>query len=138
MPCDLSFMTLNADFEWICFVLDIYTIRHLPFHECASKHPHLIIMDSYFSCMKTFSLLTCVFLLQIVLHTQVLDPSFDDDGIRQLAYDALFEDLPAMTIQEDGRIICAGYDMLDDYQTTDGIVVRLMPDGSFDPDFGNN
>jgi|GEM_PF-1605355 len=62
-----------------------------------------------------------------------LDDTFDDDGVRILHLSDRDDLANAVTVQEDGKILVAGY--ISDGRLTRGAVLRLNADGSFDTSF---
>jgi uncharacterized delta-60 repeat protein len=63
-----------------------------------------------------------------------LDPAFADNGILQFNLGLGSEQINAMTVQSDGRILIVGNAVLDG--TIKIVVARFNPDGSFDNSFG--
>lgn len=62
------------------------------------------------------------------------DPAFDGDGVAVLSFD-VYDIATALAVQDDGRIVV----VVESYSEMDGPFfrfVRLLPDGSLDPDFG--
>ena len=69
----------------------------------------------------------------------VLDNTFDGDGIRIFGFDlggANFDCAYAVLVQPDGKIVVAGTVQYAD-NDDDFAIVRLLPDGAFDPSFSD-
>jgi len=69
-----------------------------------------------------------------------LDESFDGDGLLELDFGSHDNEVAAVLVEPDGRIVLGGYGV-----STDGggsaygfLLMRRMPDGSADPTFGTN
>src|SRR5262245_30206546 len=67
-----------------------------------------------------------------------LDLSFSADGKQTVGFDLggqKIDEVAAMTIDAQGRIVLAGTAKVGDYPNSDSVVVVLKPDGSRDPTF---
>lgn len=62
-----------------------------------------------------------------------LDPGFGHDGLITYAHGG---DVAAVALQADGKIVLVGFAPEDDGTGTDYGILRLLPNGSADPDFG--
>ena len=67
-----------------------------------------------------------------------LDNSFSADGKLSFSIDTLSNGCYATAMQNDGKILLAGYTTIESYINTDVAVVRLNEDGSFDTSFAND
>ncbi len=63
-----------------------------------------------------------------------LDPSFNSDGMVTTAVGRGDDEISALAVQDDGRILAAGYSV--NGTARDFALVRYNVDGSLDPDFG--
>ena len=63
-----------------------------------------------------------------------LDPTFSDDGKIALTPSVLNNWAYGIAVKADGKIIIGGYSGF----PSDIMAIRLLPDGSYDPTFGNN
>lgn len=65
----------------------------------------------------------------------VLDVAFGNGGEKIIPTDATAE-IKSVAIQADGKVLLAGY--LGDLLNTDFLLIRLSPDGTVDPNFGDD
>jgi uncharacterized delta-60 repeat protein len=72
----------------------------------------------------------------VIAQAGSLDPTFSGDGKFVHAASTDLDEIFAMAIQPDGKIVGAGY--RNDGSPDDFLVVRLLPDGSFDPSFSTD
>lgn len=69
-----------------------------------------------------------------------LDASFDGDGRLELDFGSSENEVAAVLVEPDGRIVLGGYGVPTNSSTfaTEFLLTRRMPDGSADPTFGTN
>ncbi len=67
-----------------------------------------------------------------------LDTGFGNGGVVTADLGSGDESVRSIVIQPDGKIVTAGYVDLGEGSGKDFALVRLLPDGSFDPTFGEN
>lgn len=67
-----------------------------------------------------------------------LDSTFADNGIFRFAYGPVTDRLNGIAIQPDGKIVAAGQGQQGNTPDTAWVVIRLNPNGTFDPTFGTN
>jgi uncharacterized delta-60 repeat protein len=77
---------------------------------------------------------TCVYVGTAVAAPGDLDPSFNGSGKLTFAPGGKQSEIDDVAIQPDGRLVLAGW--IDQAGSSDFLVVRLNPDGSFDQGFG--
>lgn len=86
-----------------------------------------------------FSTAVSILMVLVVLFAQVsaepgkLDPTFGDDGVALVDFGELDDEVNALFLQRDGRILASGWV---DVWPGDFGTIRLLPDGSLDPSFG--
>lgn len=68
----------------------------------------------------------------------ILDTSFGAAGVKAFSLGSLNDSARALALQPDGRILVAGYSTSGPVGNDDFVVVRLLPDGSFDTSFGGS
>jgi uncharacterized delta-60 repeat protein len=66
------------------------------------------------------------------------DTEFNEDGIARIAISSYADEARAMVIQEDGKIILAGYAHSNSPEGSNSALVRLTQEGYPDPLFGEN
>jgi uncharacterized delta-60 repeat protein len=71
------------------------------------------------------------------LDNGTLDPSFGSGGVVETAFGTLNDEAFATAVQPDGRIIAAGFSMIDPSADVNGFAVaRYLTNGNLDPSFG--
>ena len=90
-----------------------------------TQHPRLVLL-----------LLSVLFVTQVNAQAGSLDQSFANAGKLELAIDTFGEEVHAMVIQPDEKILMGGYTQ-SSFTSADFLLLRYHPDGTPDASFGN-
>ena len=148
MSADFDPMTLNSDFVVVRFEEDgsvdtsfgdngMYQFDNtlgsdIPYKIELLDDGSILVIGAYFDAPAQSD-----FMVIKLDADGIPDPAFGTDGVSINSVDGGLDYARAGVVQEDGKIVLAGFSNVPNFSPRRNVVMRLMPDGALDTLFGN-